>query len=108
MTFGSSFFEINSDFDVESVSEAIEVWIDKWKVHVLKMDGLTWKLVSHDGDICYAFIFTLDFNDLEARIKLEDLRLNMIHYIESLKDDTLFLDRVSQGLEAIYAMQNSY
>ena len=65
-------------------------------------------LVSHDGDICYAFIFTLNFDDLEARIKLEDLRLNMIHYIESLKDDTLFLDRVSQGLEAIYAMQRSY
>lgn len=108
MSFKCSYYEINSNFNVEEVSSEIESWISQWRMHVLKMDGLTWKLFSHDGDICYAFIFTIQFDDIEARIKLEDLRLNIIHYIESLKDDTLYLDRVYEGLEALYNLPFSY
>lgn len=108
MSFKSSFYEINSNFNVDEVSSEIESWISQWRMHVLKMDGLTWKLLSHDGDICYAFIFTIQFDDIDSRIKLEDLRLNVIHYIESLKDDTLYLDRVYEGLEALYNMSFSY
>ena len=39
----------------------------------------------------YLFVFNVDFNDLDVRIKLEDLKMNVIHNIESLNDDTTYL-----------------
>ena len=39
-------------------------------------------------------IFLIDFKNIEGRIKLEDLKLNVIHHIESLRDDTYYIDRL--------------
>ena len=45
-------------------------------------------------DLKYLIHFDVDFNDLETRIKLEDLKLNIIHHIESLRDETTFRDNL--------------
>ena len=45
-------------------------------------------------EIKYVFIFDVDFNDLETRIKLEDLKLNVIYHIKSLKDETRYRDNL--------------
>ena len=42
----------------------------------------------------FLFFFDVDFKDLETRIKLEDLKLNVIHEIENLKDDTTYRDNL--------------
>ena len=46
-------------------------------------------------EIKYVFQFQVDFNDIETRIKLEDLKLNVIHHIESLKDETTYRDNLT-------------
>ena len=45
-------------------------------------------------EIKFVLIFDVDFNDIETRIKLEDLKLNVIHHIESLKDETTYRDNL--------------
>ena len=38
----------------------------------------------------------MNFKNIEGRIKLEDLKLNVIHHIESLRDDTAYIDELVQ------------
>jgi hypothetical protein len=45
-------------------------------------------------EVKYIFRFQVDFKDIETRIKLEDLKLNVIHQIESLKDETTYRDNL--------------
>ena len=40
----------------------------------------------------------VDFYDLESRIKLEDLKLNVIHHIESLRDETTYRDNLTNSV----------
>ena len=39
------------------------------------MNGCDWIIYNYDMDIICLFHFQIDFNDLEMRIKLEDLTL---------------------------------
>lgn len=52
------------------------------------------EITSRINSIIFIFKFQLDFNDLETRIKLEDLKLNVIHHIEGLKDETAYRDNL--------------
>ena len=45
-------------------------------------------------DLKYLIHFNVDFYDLKIRIKLEDLKLNVIHHIESLRDETTYRDNL--------------
>lgn len=53
-----------------------------------------WIVFDYEMEIKYVFIFDVDFNDLETRIKLEDLKLNVIYHIKSLKDETRYRDNL--------------
>ena len=81
---------INGDFDVDLVSDEINTIMSKWSIHFIKITGKNWKIYDYDGKMVYEIYLNVDFNDLETRIKLEDLRLNIIHHIESLRDDTTY------------------
>lgn len=81
---------ISGDFDVDEMSEKINGIMSKWSVHYIKIIGKNWKIYDYDGKIVYEIYLNLDFNDLETRIRLEDLRLNIIHHIESLRDETTY------------------
>lgn len=95
MTFDIMNEEIfNRDFDVLEVTEKINNLMVKWSVHLLNMNGFKWEIKNHEGKILKRFIFNIDFEDIEARIKIEDLRLNVIHFIENLKDDTSYIDNI--------------
>ncbi|WP_458404012.1 hypothetical protein [Methanobrevibacter sp.] len=83
-----------ADFDVEEVTQTICGVMSKWSIHFLDIIGPNWIVYNHDMDVKCAFIFEVDFYDLQTRIKLEDLKLNVIHHIESLKDDTIYRDNL--------------
>ena len=82
------------DFDVEEVSLKINNIMSRWSAHLLKITGQKWQVLNHDGEIIYECHFFIDFKNLEGRIKLEDLKLNVIHHIESLRDDTVYIDNM--------------
>lgn len=83
-----------SDFDVDETTNQITDIMSKWSVQLLDINGPTWVIYSYDMEIKYIVRFQVDFNDLESRIKLEDLKLNVIHHIESLKDETTYRDNL--------------
>ena len=84
----------DEDFDVEEVSSKISNVMSRWSIQLLDINGPNWVIYDYDMEIKYLIRFQVDFNDLETRIKLEDLKLNVIHHIESLKDDTTYGDNM--------------
>ena len=85
---------VESDFDVEDLSCEITKIMSSWSIRLLDINGPSWVIYDHDMEVKYLFFFDVDFNDIETRIKLEDLKLNVIHEIESLKDDTAYRDNL--------------
>lgn len=85
---------VDSDFSVDDATLKINNIMSKWSVHFLDIIGPNWVIFDYDMNIKYVFIFDVDFNDIETRIKLEDLKLNVIHHIESLKDETTYRDNL--------------
>lgn len=84
------------DFDVDEVSSRIYDLMDKWSVHLIHIKGKNWQVFNHSNELVYEFDFLIDFRNIDGRIKLEDLKLNVIHHIESLKDDTTYVDELVQ------------
>ena len=72
------------------------------EIEIIKSIGNNFSLsikniYNYEMDIIYLFHFQVDFNDLDMRIKLEDLKLNIIHHIESLRDETSYRDNLLNG-----------
>ena len=86
---------LSDDFDVSEISSKISFIMSKWSIYLLEIDGPNWIIYDYSMDVKFLFQFQVDFNDLNVRIKLEDLKLNVIHHIESLKDDTSYKDNLS-------------
>lgn len=84
------------DFDVDDTTNKINSIMSKWSVHLIVIRGQIWQVYNHSNEIIYEFHFLIDFKNIEGRIKLEDLRLNVIHHIESLRDDTIYIDQLVQ------------
>ncbi|MBR6993886.1 MAG: hypothetical protein IKH85_07415 [Methanobrevibacter sp.] len=87
-------FFLSGDFSVEETTLKINTIMSKWSIQFLDINGPNWVIFDYDMNIKYVFLFQVDFNDLETRIKLEDLKLNVIHHIESLKDETTYRDNL--------------
>ncbi len=85
---------IDSDFDVEEITFKINNLMSKWSIQLLDINGPNWIIFDYDMEIKFVLIFNVDFNDIETRIKLEDLKLNVIHHIESIKDETTYRDNL--------------
>ncbi|MBQ6100240.1 MAG: hypothetical protein IJL02_10330 [Methanobrevibacter sp.] len=85
---------ISSDFDVDEVSKQISQIMTQWSTQLLDINGPSWVIYDYEMEVKYLFFFDVDFNDMETRIKLEDLKLNVIHEIESLKDETTYRDNL--------------
>ncbi|WP_407411724.1 hypothetical protein [Methanobrevibacter sp.] len=85
---------IADDFSVDELTEKINNLMSKWSVKLLDINGPSWVIYNQDMEVKFLFFFEVDFNDIETRIKLEDLKLNVIHHIESLKDDTAYRDNL--------------
>ena len=84
------------DFDVDEVTSKINGFMSRWSVHLIHIKGQEWKVYDHSDILVYEFDFLIDFKNIEGRIKLEDLKLNVIHHIESLRDDTTYIDELVQ------------
>ena len=78
--------------------EEIELNMDRWSIQLLDINGPNWVIYDYDMEVKYLFQFQVDFNDLEIRIKLEDLKLNVIHHIESLRDETTYRDNLTNSV----------
>lgn len=85
---------LSDDFDVEKTSDEICAIMSKWSVRFLDINGPSWVIYNQDMEVKLMFVFDVDFNDIETRIKLEDLKLNVIHHIEGLRDDTSYRDNL--------------
>ena len=85
---------LDGSFSVEETTLKINTIMSKWSIQFLDINGPNWVIFDYDMNIKYVFLFQVDFNDLETRIKLEDLKLNVIHHIESLKDETTYRDNL--------------
>ena len=85
---------IASDFDVDEVTSALSEVMSRWSVRFLDINGPNWVIYDQEMKVRFLFFFDVDFKDLETRIKLEDLKLNVIHEIENLKDDTTYRDNL--------------
>ena len=81
-----------ADFDVCEVTRKINDVMSRWATHLIVIRGQNWQVYNYSNEIIYEFHFLIDFKNVESRIKLEDLRLNVIHHIESMRDDTDFVD----------------
>ena len=85
---------LDSDFDVEKTTSRIADIMSKWTIRLLDINGPNWAIYDQEMKVRFLFFFDVDFKDLETRIKLEDLKLNVIHEIENLKDDTTYRDNL--------------
>lgn len=85
---------VADDFDVDEITAKINEIMSKWSIQLLDINGPSWVIYDYDMEVKYLFFFEVDFNDIEDRIKLEDLKLNVIHHIEGLKDDTAYRDNL--------------
>lgn len=85
---------IEADFDVDEITSKINSLMSKWSIQLLDINGPNWIVFDYDMEIKYVFIFNVDFSDIETRIKLEDLKLNVTHHIEGLKDETTYRDNL--------------
>ena len=79
---------------IDETTEEITEIMSKWSIQLLDINGPTWVVYDYDMDIKYIIRFLINFDDLETRIKLEDLKLNVIHHIESLRDETTYRDNL--------------
>ncbi len=86
---------LDEDFDIEDTTDKINSIMSKWSIKLLDINGPNWVIYSYDMEIKYLFQFQVDFQDIEVRIKLEDLKLNVIHHIENLKDETTYRDNLT-------------
>ena len=86
---------LDENFDVDDVTSQITGIMDRWSIQLLDINGPNWVIYDYDMEVKYLFQFQVDFNDLEIRIKLEDLKLNVIHHIESLRDETTYRDNLT-------------
>lgn len=85
---------IDADFSVSEMTEKINSIMSRWSVQFLDINGPDWVIYDYEMEIKCLFHFDVDFNDMETRINLEDLKLNVIHHIESLKDETTYRDNL--------------
>lgn len=88
---------ITPDFNVDELTGKINNLMSKWSIHLLDIDGAYWHVKNHENETKFLFHFQVDFTDIETRIKLEDLKLNIIYHIESLKDDTIYVDNLNNA-----------
>ena len=89
---------IDANFDVDDITFKINKIMAKWSIQLLDINGPNWIIFDYDMEIKFVLIFDVDFNDIETRIKLEDLKLNVIHHIESLKDETTYRDNLINNI----------
>lgn len=89
---------LDENFDVDDVTSQITKIMDRWSIQLLDINGPNWVIYDYDMEVKYLFQFQVDFNDLEIRIKLEDLKLNVIHHIESLRDETTYRDNLTNSV----------
>ncbi|MBR4448500.1 hypothetical protein [Methanobrevibacter sp.] len=85
---------LDENFNVEETTKQINHIMSKWSIQFLDINGPNWVIYDYDMEVKYLFLFQVDFEDIETRIKLEDLKLNVIHHIESLKDETTYRDNL--------------
>ena len=85
---------LDSSFSIEETTEKINSIMSMWSVHLIDINGPDWAIYDWDMNPKYLIHFNVDFNSLPVRIKLEDLKLNVIHHIESLKDETTYRDNL--------------
>ena len=60
-------------FDVEEVSSKISNIMSRWSIQFLDINGPNWVIYDYGMEVKFLIQFQVDFNDLETRIKLEDL-----------------------------------
>lgn len=89
---------LDENFDVDEVTSQITKIMDRWSIQLLDINGPNWVVYDYDMEVKCLFQFQVDFNDVETRIKLEDLKLNVIHHIESLKDETTYRDNLTNSV----------
>ncbi|WP_305553833.1 hypothetical protein [Methanobrevibacter sp. V74] len=85
---------LDENFDVDKLTTRINIIMTRWSIKLLDINGPTWVIYDQNMEIKYVFEFEVDFSDVETRIKLEDLKLNIIHHIEGLRDDTTYRDNL--------------
>lgn len=81
---------VDENFNVEKLTKIIETQISQWKYYKITLNEFKWDIFDYENNLQYSYTFNIRLDDIDARIKIEDLRLNIIHYIESLKDDTTY------------------
>ncbi len=85
---------LDNSFDVEETTLQINSVMSKWSIYFLDINGHDWLIYDYEMNLRYLFRFRVDFRNIETRINLEDLKLNVIHHIESLKDETTYRDNL--------------
>ena len=89
---------LDEDFDIEQTTGIINSIMSRWSIKLLDINGPNWVIYDYDMEIRYLFQFQVDFQDIEVRIKLEDLKLNVIHHIEGLRDETTYRDNLTNSV----------
>ena len=91
-------FDFDENFDVDEVTSQINGIMSKWSIQFLDIAGPNWIVYNYEMEVEYIFQFEVDYSDLETRIKLEDLKLNVIHHIEEIKDETTYRDNLVNSI----------
>ena len=80
---------LDRHFDVDEVTSRINDIMSQWSIYLLDINGPNWLIYDYEMEVKYL---------LQIRIKLEDLKLNVIHHIESLKDETTYRDNLTNSV----------
>ena len=89
---------LDRHFDVDETTSIINDIMSQWSIYLLDINGPNWLIYDYEMEVKYLLQFHVNFNDIEIRIKLEDLKLNVIHHIESLKDETTYRDNLTNSV----------
>lgn len=85
---------LDCNFSVDDITLKLNNLMSRWSSHILEINGKTWSVFNYENQCIFKMTFDVSFSDLETRIKLEDLKLNVIHHIESLRDETTYIDNL--------------
>lgn len=86
---------LDESFDVCEITGRINNIMSRWSIQLLDINGPNWVIYDYDMEIKYLIQFQVDFNNIDVRVKLEDLKLNVIHHIENLRDETTYRDNLT-------------
>lgn len=82
--------KFEKDYSLEDTASYISSLMAEWSSYKLHIAGPKWTVYDYDGEVKYEITLDIDYKDLDSRLKFEDLKLEVMYNIKSLRDETTY------------------